>query len=78
MARLTVKPLSPHVGAEIGGVDLRRPLAPEEVNELKDALGRHGVLFFHEQPIDLEQHRRFASYFGELQTMLMHNGAWLG
>ena len=66
MARITVKPLSPHVGAEIAGVDLTRPLTAEQVNELKDALGQCGVIFFREQPIDLEQHRRFAGYFGEL------------
>jgi taurine dioxygenase len=63
---MNVKPLSPHVGAEIGDIDLRQPLAPAAVGELKDALGRHGVIFFHDQPIDLEQHRRFAAYFGEL------------
>ena len=63
---MNVRPLSPHVGAEIGDIDLRQPLAPAAVGELKDALGRHGVLFFHDQPIDLEQHRRFAACFGEL------------
>jgi len=63
---MIVRPLSPHVGAEIGDIDLREPLSPAVVSELKDALGRHGVIFFHDQPIDLEQHRRFASYFGEL------------
>jgi taurine dioxygenase len=63
---ITVRPLSPHVGAEIGDVDLTRPLTAEQVKEMNDALGRHGVLFFHDQPIELEQHRRFAACFGEL------------
>jgi len=66
LATLTVTPLSPHVGAEIGNVDLTKPLSPEQVSGIKDALGRHGVVFFREQPIDLEMHRRFAQYFGEL------------
>jgi taurine dioxygenase len=66
MSTITVKPLSPHIGAEIGGIDLTKPLAPEEVKAVTDALARHGVVFFHGQPIDLEMHRRFARYFGEL------------
>src|SRR5205814_154695 len=65
---VTVTPLSPHVGAEIGNVDLTQPLTPEQVNGIKDALGRHGVIFFREQAIDLEMHRRFAMYFGELHV----------
>jgi taurine dioxygenase len=63
-----VKPLSPHVGAEIGGIDLTKPLSPQQVKELTDALAKHGVIFFHDQPIDLEMHRRFATYFGELHV----------
>ena len=63
---MKVKPLSPHVGAEVGDVDLTRPLAPEQVNGIKEALARHGVIFFRDQPIDLEMHRRFAMHFGEL------------
>jgi taurine dioxygenase len=63
---IAVKPLSPHVGAEIDDIDLTRPLSPQQVQELKDALAKHGVIFFHGQPIDLEMHRRFCRYFGEL------------
>ncbi|HYX66227.1 MAG TPA: TauD/TfdA family dioxygenase [Burkholderiales bacterium] len=65
-AGITVTPLSPHVGAEIGNVDLTQPLSPGQVNDLKQALAKHGVIFFHDQAIDLEMHRRFAQYFGEL------------
>ena len=63
---ISVKPLSPHVGAEIGNIDLTKPLTPEQVKDLTAALAKHGVIFFHDQPIDLEMHRRFARYFGEL------------
>src|SRR4051812_46190399 len=65
---IAVKPLSPHVGAEIDHIDLTRPLSPAQVKELKDALAKHGVIFFHGQPIDLEMHRRFCMYFGELHV----------
>ena len=66
MPTIAVKPLSPHVGAEIGDIDLTKPLSPDQVKDLTDALAKHGVIFFHDQPIDLETHRRFALYFGEL------------
>jgi taurine dioxygenase len=65
-APITITPLSPCVGAEIGNIDLTQPLAQEQVSALKDALGKYCVLFFREQPIDLAAHRRFAQYFGEL------------
>ena len=65
-SRISVTQLSPHVGAEIGGVDLTRPLSPEEVREIHDALMAHGVVFFRDQRIDFDQHRAFALYFGEL------------
>ena len=66
MPTITVTPLSPHVGAEIGGIDLTRALSPQQVKDLTDALAKHGVIFFHDQPIDLEMHRRFCMYFGSL------------
>ena len=66
LANITVTPITPHIGAEVGNVDLTKPLTPEQVSGIKDALARHGVIFFREQPIDLEMHRRFAMYFGEL------------
>jgi len=66
VATISVKPLSPHIGAEIGNVDLTKPLSAEQVSDISDALARHGVIFFREQPLDLEMQRRFALYFGEL------------
>src|SRR5215467_8747055 len=63
---ITVTPLSPALGAEIGGVDLTRPLAGATVEAIKDAWGKHLVLVFRGQQISQEQQLRFASYFGEL------------
>src|SRR5713226_3623104 len=63
---MTVTPLSSACGAEIGGVDLTRPLLQETVRAIKDAWGRHLVLVFRGQTITQEQQLRFASYFGDL------------
>jgi taurine dioxygenase len=43
---ITVTPCSPHIGAEIGNVDLARPLTNRQVQEVHDAIIAHGVIFF--------------------------------
>jgi taurine dioxygenase len=63
---ISVTPLTPHIGAEIGQIDLTRPLSNREVTELHDAFAEFGVIFFRDQPIDLAQHVALARHFGEL------------
>ena len=46
---VSVHPLSPTIGAEISGVDIARPLAPEVVAAVRDALNTHHVIFFRDQ-----------------------------
>ena len=65
MAPLRIDPLTPTLGAEVEGVDLRRPLAAEEVREIEDALAEHLVLFFRNQDITPAQHIAFGRQFGE-------------
>jgi taurine dioxygenase len=47
------------------GVDLTRPLDADRRAAIHDALLRHHVLFFREQPIDDAQQLAFARHFGE-------------
>jgi taurine dioxygenase len=63
---LTVTPASPTFGAEIGNIDLTRPLGDEELAELKRAFHEYGVLFFRDQEISFEDHARLGEYFGSL------------
>jgi alkyl sulfatase len=65
-ATIDVRPLSVHIGAEIHGVDLTQPLAPEEVQAIRAALLRWKVVFFRGQFLDHRQHIAFARHFGEL------------
>ena len=62
---ITVTPCSPHIGAEIGNIDLTRPLSNRQVDEVHDAIIAHGVIFFRNQKIDFESHERLVRYFGE-------------
>src|SRR6202046_2719682 len=65
---ITVRPLQPTIGAEIGGVDLARPLSTEVRDEIKDAILRYKVVFFRDQDLDRDQHAAFARQFGPLYT----------
>ena len=55
---LIVSPLSSAIGAEISGVDLSRDVSDAVIGEIRQALLDHCVIFFREQEIDTEQHKR--------------------
>lgn len=61
---IAVRPLTGHIGAEIGGVDLSRPLALEVVEEIRSALLQWKVVFFRDQPLTHNQHVDLARAFG--------------
>jgi taurine dioxygenase len=63
---LSVHPLSPTIGAEIGGIDLSVPLAPEVVAGVRQALNTHHVIFFRDQSLTPEQQADFGRQFGEV------------
>jgi taurine dioxygenase len=63
---ITVTPESPHIGAEIGGVDLTAPLSERQVEQLRAAFAQYQVVFFRDQHISFEDQIRLASYFGSL------------
>lgn len=68
-AQLTVTPLEPTIGAEIGGIDLRHPLSSVDRDFIKSALLRYKVVFFRDQhELDSEGQAAFAAQFGPLYT----------
>jgi taurine dioxygenase len=68
---IRVRPCTPSIGAEVSAVDITRALPPLIIEELKRALTEHLVLFFRDQPLDFESHKRFGRYFGPL---MIHSG----
>ncbi len=58
--------LSPHLGAEVEGIDITRPLGTREIERLRVALAEFGVLFFRDQHFDHDSQKRFGRCFGEL------------
>src|ERR1700744_429079 len=65
-ATISVKPVTPYLGAEISGIDLRQTLSNAQVNDLHTALNNHQVLFFRDQPISLDQQKTLGRHFGSL------------
>ena len=64
---LDVTPQGTTLGAEVGGVDLRRELAPEVIDEIRRALMDYKVLVFRDQPVTSAQQVAFARRFGDLE-----------
>ncbi|MEO6123724.1 MAG: TauD/TfdA family dioxygenase [Ilumatobacteraceae bacterium] len=62
--RLTITPLGTTIGAEIEGVHLGDEIDAEMQAEIHQALLEWKVLFFRDQDITQEQHRRFATRWG--------------
>jgi taurine dioxygenase len=63
---IQVSPLSLHIGALIGGVDLTQALSSAQVSAIRAALLKWKVVFFRNQFLSHDQHVAFARNFGEL------------
>jgi taurine dioxygenase len=63
---ITVQKLTPVIGAEIGGVDLSRPLGNRAMEEVHRALAENLVIFFRDQHMSPDQHLAFGRLFGDL------------
>lgn len=66
-ARISLRPLSPTIGAEVEGVSLADDLDETLQEELSRALLEWKVLFFRHQDITREQQARFARRWGPLE-----------
>jgi alpha-ketoglutarate-dependent taurine dioxygenase len=64
---IAVLPFDAGLGADIRGVDIRRPITAFERDAIRGAWLNHLVLRFREQPMSDEQHMSFTRQFGELE-----------
>ncbi len=64
MAQITITRVAGALGAEIGGVDLNRPLDAGTVRSLRQALLDHLVIFFRDQQLTSDSYLAFAKAFG--------------
>jgi taurine dioxygenase len=66
MARITVTPLAPALGAEISGVDLHQSIDADTLVQIKQAWADHLVLRFRGQSLSDPQLLALSRLFGEL------------
>jgi alpha-ketoglutarate-dependent 2,4-dichlorophenoxyacetate dioxygenase len=60
--------IKPEIGARVSGVDLTRPLTPEQAARIEAGMDRYGVLVFHGQPVTDEQQKSFTVNFGPIEN----------
>ena len=65
---ITVTPTHPEFVAEIGGVDVARPLKPTDRQVIEDAINRYAVVVFRGQTLDDERQVAFAGNFGPIES----------
>ncbi len=70
---ISVYPVTENFAAEIGDLDLARPLDPADLAAIKAAFATYAVLIFPDQQLTQEQHLAFAALFGPLElTIAVH------
>ena len=72
---ITITPLHPLFGAEIGGVDTGAPIDDATFAEIRAALDAHSLLVFHDQSLDDARQVAFSERFGPLEITRSINPA---
>lgn len=62
-----ISPTGETLGARVEGIDLRQPLSQGDTRSILKALGRHGVLCFPRQTLDVPAFAAFGQCFGGLE-----------
>ena len=65
---ITIRKVTPVIGAELHGIDLSRPLGNEAFQAVHDALMDNLVLFFRDQAMDHAQQKELGRRFGPLHV----------
>ncbi len=69
---LSIKPINPvsrpFFAGEVSGVDITRPLSPEQARAIEAGMDQYGVLVFHDQHFNDETQIAFSRNFGALET----------
>ena len=74
-ARFDIRPFDAALGAEVVGLDLRKPLAEDAFERVHSAHLRYHVLVFRDQHITPAEQVTFSARFGPLQRHVLHQFA---
>jgi alpha-ketoglutarate-dependent 2,4-dichlorophenoxyacetate dioxygenase len=64
---VTMRQVGPCFAAEVEGIDMRKPLSPDEVAAIHAGMDRYAVLVFHDQAIDDAEQLAFSRSLGEIE-----------
>jgi alpha-ketoglutarate-dependent 2,4-dichlorophenoxyacetate dioxygenase len=64
---VSFRQVGPCLAAEVEGLDLTRPLSPDEVAAVHAGMDKYAVLVFHDQPLTDEQQLAFTRSLGEIE-----------
>ena len=64
---IRIRPLQRAFVGDVTGVDLRRPLSPDEVAAIHQGMDRYAVLVFHDQALSDEEQLAFSRSLGPLE-----------
>ncbi len=64
---ITIYPVTADFAAEIGDVDLSKPLAAADIEAIKQAFWKYAVLVFPQQQLSQNQQLAFSTHFGPIE-----------
>jgi len=64
---VSTRQIGPCFAAEVGGVDLTRPLSSDDVAAIHGGMDRYAVLVFHDQPLNDDQQLAFTRSLGDIE-----------
>ena len=67
---ISIYPITETFAAEIGDIDLSRPLSDADMQAVREAFAKYAVLIFPAQDLTVEQHLDFAAKFGPLERTI--------
>ena len=65
---IAIFPVTDRFAAEVGDIDLARPLDAETLQAVREAFATYAVLVFPSQTLSVQQHLDFARHFGPLEV----------
>jgi alpha-ketoglutarate-dependent 2,4-dichlorophenoxyacetate dioxygenase len=64
---IVMRQIGPCFAAEVEGLDLTRPLSPDDIGAIHAGMDEHAVLVFPDQPLDDAQQLAFTRSLGEIE-----------
>src|SRR5215211_4837909 len=64
---VSIRQIHPVFVGEVSGVDISKPLTPQDVAAIEAGMDRYAVLVFHDQKLTDEQQMAFSQNFGPLE-----------